>query len=65
MAWLQLRAAGQNIAESSARSHAERLVNARPAHVGVDEQYAAPFCASTIAVLMLVVVLPSWEARWL
>ena len=56
---LQSGTSGQNIAEAAARAHAERLVDAGPAKVGIDEQNSNPFCARTTAQLMLVVVLPS------
>ncbi len=36
-------ASGQNIAEAAARAHAESLVDAGPAKVGVDEQNANSF----------------------
>ena len=40
IAVLQLRAASQNVAQTAVRTHAECLVNARAAQVGVNQQYA-------------------------
>ncbi len=57
---LQGGVAGHTLLRPVLEPHAQGFVTAGTAQVGIDQKTRAPFWARTIAVLMLVVVFPSW-----